>query len=317
MNAKGGTEILKENLFSRLPNNILDGINLMVTHCSPSNIQKDKINILWQHLGPKQEATRFMGDRMFVDSVDWFVFVSHWQHNQFRNFYNIPDHKSFVIKNAIESFDPFERKNNSKIKLIYNSVPWRGLVVLLKAIEILNQKRNDFELDVYSSVKIYGSQFEEEAKGQFESIFEQCRNTSNVNYIGYASNEDIRNALKSCDVLTYPCIEEETFCLCAVEAMMAGCHVLTTNYGALPEVCGDFATMVEIDSSGYNLVEKYAEKLNEVLDNVKNNFYESTRKMQMDYFNNFYSWEVRIPKWHKFFEMVKKKTRVNPIFENY
>jgi UDP-glucose:(glucosyl)LPS alpha-1,2-glucosyltransferase len=305
MKPQGGTELLYDKLISKVGNDCLDGINLILTHCSPEKIQKGKTNIVWQHLGPKQPATQFMADRMFVDSVDYFVYVSHWQYNQFRNFYNIPDHKSYVIKNAIESFDFFERKKNKKVKLLYNSVPWRGLMILLKVIEILNRKRNDFELDVYSSAKIYGSDFEQETHGQYDSLFQKCRETENINYMGYAPNDEIRKILQSTDILTYPCIEEETSCLVAIEALMAGCHVLTTNYGALPETCGDFATMVEIDSSGYNLIQTYADELDRVIDNVIAGKYENNRIMQMDYFNNFYSWQSRIPRWVEFFQMVK------------
>jgi UDP-glucose:(glucosyl)LPS alpha-1,2-glucosyltransferase len=302
----GGTEISEMELKSRLDKGCLDNVNLMLTHCSPNNLKKGMINVLWQHLGPTQDATKFMGDRKFVDSVDWFVYVSHWQFNEFRKHYNIPEHKSVVIKNATPIVPYFDNKPNEKIKLIYSSIPWGGLQILLGAIDILNQKRNDFQLEVYSSLKIYGSEFEKQNIHNFHQLFEKCKNTPNVNYKEYAPNEEIRKELKTADVLTYPCVLEETSCIAIIEAMAAGCHVLTTNTGALAETCGEFATMVEIDSSGYTLIEKYAEKLDIVLDNVKNNLYENQRKIQMDYYAKFYSWENRILEWNNFFKKIKK-----------
>ena len=136
MKPLGGTELLKEKLISLLEPNTLDNINLITTTCSFDLLSKDKINVLWQHLGPKQPAVQYMADRMFVDSVDHFVYVSHWQYNQFRNAFNIPDHKSTVIKNAIDPID-YVPRNNKKVKLMYTTVPWRGLVILLKCIDIL------------------------------------------------------------------------------------------------------------------------------------------------------------------------------------
>ena len=37
------------------------------------------------------------------------------------------------------------------------------------------------------------------------------------------------------DLFVYPSIFEETFCASALEALSAGLHVITTNFGALPE----------------------------------------------------------------------------------
>lgn len=105
-----------------------------------------------------------MQDRKFVDSIDYFIYVSHWQYNKFREIYKIPEYKSFVIKNATHAFDIVEKQKDNKIKLLYTSTPWRGLAVLIKSIEILNKTREDFEVDIYSSTKIYGSKFDENEK---------------------------------------------------------------------------------------------------------------------------------------------------------
>ena len=310
MNPKGGTEILKEQLIAQLPEESLDGINLIGSICHPSLVKEDKINILWQHLSYDQPNVRLMQDRKFVDSIDYFIYVSHWQYNRFREIYKIPEYKSFVIKNATHAFDIVEKQKDNKIKLLYTSTPWRGLAVLIKSIEILNKTREDFEVDIYSSTKIYGSKFDENEKDKFEVLFDKCKNTPNVNYLGYADNDSVRAAVQRAHIYAYPSIFEETSCLAVIEAMSAGCHVVTTNYGALPETCGEFATMIEFDSSGQNLIERYAETLNSVIDNYKNNLYKDDLEMQIKYYNKNYSWETRIQEWKNFLNYVRKeKTR--------
>ena len=310
MNPKGGTEILKEQLIAQLPEESLDGINLIGSICHPSLVKEDKINILWQHLSYDQPNVRLMQDRKFVDSIDYFIYVSHWQYNKFREIYKIPEYKSFVIKNATHAFDIVEKQKDNKIKLLYTSTPWRGLAVLIKSIEILNKTREDFEVDIYSSTKIYGSKFDENEKDKFEALFDKCKNTPNVNYLGYADNDSVRAAVQRAHIYAYPSIFEETSCLAVIEAMSAGCHVVTTNYGALPETCGEFATMIEFDSSGQNLIERYAETLNSVIDNYKNNLYKDDLEMQIKYYNKNYSWETRIQEWKNFLNYVRKeKTR--------
>ena len=310
MNPKGGTEILKEQLIAQLPEESLDGINLIGSICHPSLVKEDKINILWQHLSYDQPNVRLMQDRKFVDSIDYFIYVSHWQYNRFREIYKIPEYKSFVIKNATHAFDTVEKQKDNKIKLLYTSTPWRGLAILIKAIEILNKTREDFEVDIYSSTKIYGSKFDENEKDKFEALFDKCKNTPNVNYLGYADNDSVRAAVQKAHIYAYPSIFEETSCLAVIEAMSAGCHVVTTNYGALPETCGEFATMIEFDSSGQNLIERYAETLNSVIDNYKNNLYKDDLEMQIKYYNKNYSWETRIQEWKNFLNYVRtEKTR--------
>jgi glycosyltransferase involved in cell wall biosynthesis len=311
MNPKGGTEILKEQLIAQLPEQSIDGINLIGSICHPSLVKEDKINILWQHLNYDQPNVKLMQDRKFVDSIDYFIYVSHWQYNRFREVYKIPEYKSFVIKNATHAFEPVKKESlmitSDKIKLLYTSTPWRGLIILLKAIEILNKTRDDFEVDIYSSTKIYGSTFDENEKDKFTDLFDKCKNTKNVNYHGYTFNGEIRRAVEKAHIYAYPSIFEETSCLAIIEAMAAGCHVVTTNYGALPETCGEFATMIEFDSSGQNLIERYAETLNSVIDNYKNNLYKDDLEMQIKYYNKNYSWETRIQEWINFLNYVRTK----------
>jgi UDP-glucose:(glucosyl)LPS alpha-1,2-glucosyltransferase len=307
MTPKGGTEILKEQLIAQLEPGSIDGINLIGSICHPQLIQKDKKNVVWQHLSYDQPNVQYMRDRKFVDSVDYFIYVSHWQYNKFREHFQIPEYKSFIIKNATPKFEVPVRNKAGRIKLLYTSTPWRGLGVLIKAIDILNKTRDDFELDIYSSTRIYGDMFEQSEKGKFDALFDKCKSTPNVNFRGYGLNEQIREVLKDTHIYVYPSIFEETSCLAVIEAMSAGCHVVTTNYGALPETCGEFATMIEFDSSVQNLIERYADTLNSVLDNYKNNLYKEDLEMQIKYYDKYYSWNTRIEEWKNFLNYVRNK----------
>jgi glycosyltransferase involved in cell wall biosynthesis len=311
MNPKGGTEILKEQLIAQLEPGSIDGVNLIGSICHPQLIQKDKTNVVWQHLSYDQPNVQYMRDRKFVDSVDYFLYVSHWQYNKFREHYQIPEYKSFIIKNATPKFEVKPKAMDGKIKLLYSSTPWRGLAILIKAIDILNKTRDDFELDIYSSTRIYGDMFEQSEKGKFDTLFDKCKNTANVNFRGYGLNEQVRQALQDTHIYVYPSIFEETSCLAVIEAMSAGCHVVTTNYGALPETCGEFATMIEFDSSVSNLIERYADTLNSVLDNYKNNLYKEDLELQIKYYEKYYSWNTRIEEWKNFLNYARNKKETN------
>jgi glycosyltransferase involved in cell wall biosynthesis len=68
--------------------------------------------------------------------------------------------------------------------------------------------------------------------------------------------------------------------------------------------------MIEFDSSGQNLIERYAETLNSVIDNYRDNLYKDDLEMQIKYYNKNYSWETRIQEWKNFLNYVRtEKTR--------
>lgn len=306
MNPIGGTEIQRDQLIEQLEGSDLEGINLFTSICHPSLLDKDKINVCWQQLSYDQPNVQLMKDRRFVDSVDYFVYNSNWCFEKFRTYFKIPEHKSFVIKNATFPITT-EKPKTDKLKLIYTSTPWRGLSVLMLAIDYVNKARDDFELDVYSSTKIYGDKFNELEQDKYEGLFERCRNTKNINYKGYATNEEIREAVSQAHIMTYPSIFEETSCISVIEAMMAGCRVLTTNYGALYETCADFADMIEYEPNHAMLARRYAAQLHSVIDNYKKGTYKEDLELQVQYYQRNYSWKTRIQEWKNFFNYVRQQ----------
>jgi len=302
MKPLGGSELQWNALFSKLPSELLKNKNIIKSICDPKTLVKDKINILWEQLSYDQPNVQALRDRKYVDDLDWIIFNSHWSYNQFRLRFKIPEYKTRVLQNFIHPFPHPLKKDNSKIKLIYTSTPWRGLAILMRTVEMLNEKRNDFEVDIYSSTLLYGSNFDELNKKKYQSLFDKCEEIPNINYKGYATNEEVRQALMKSHILAYPCIFEETSCLAAIEAMAAGCKVVTTNYGALPETCGRFARYICFEPHVQRLIDSYVEVLNEEMDNI---FSEKTRKslqLQIGHYNSEWSIETRLKEWEDFLE---------------
>jgi len=298
---KGGTEILVESLQSYLD---FEGINLIVCNCDKNLIVPGVKNILLQQLSYDQDNVQGMKSGSFVNKIDCFIYNSHWCHQKFREKFNTPPWKSIVIKNATTKFLPKPKSKGKKLKLIHTSTPWRGLHVLLKAFQILN--RNDIELDVYSSTKIYGPVFEKMLGNKFEPLFDELKNTPGINYKGYATNQEIRDALQEAHIFAYPSIFEETSCIAVIEAMCAGCQAVVTNYGALSETCGEYADFVCYDSDYLRLAEKYATVLNEVIDSYWTPENQLKLKKQTEFYNENWTWQKRIPQWQKVLEQIRK-----------
>lgn len=295
MKPSGGTELLYKNLIKYVGQDWFEKINLVPSFCNPSVIDPSKINVIWQHLSYDQNAIASIVDKNFVDSIDHFVYVSQWQLDQFKNRFPIQDAHNIVIRNAIEPIEFIEKPTN-KIKLIYTSMPNRGLDILLDAFEMIDQ--SNVELTIYSSNIIYGTQYNTMIGNHYDKLFHRCKTMKNVIYKGYAMNTAVRKSLQQSHILAYPSTYEETSCLAAIEAGAAGCKIVTTNLGALSETCGEYASFVEYTRDRQKLVEDYAEKLQFEVNNYHDLCYNI--KNQSNWFNNFYSWEKRSKEWIHF-----------------
>lgn len=307
MNARGGTEILYDRLASSVD---LSGINLIKSAASPALIDPGRINVLWEHLSFDQPSVQGLKDTALIDKLDAIVFVSHWQHDQFRRHFPIPGNKCYVIQNATEASEPHV-KPSGKIRLIYTSTPWRGLKVLAAVWERLN--RSDVELVVYSGTKIYGQEFHDREHPKFVPIYDKLKNLPGVTHIDYATNKEVRQALRSAHIMAYPNTWEETSCLSAMEALVAGCKVVTTSYGALPETCGVWADYI---TASANMIDRYAEALNLAIDSYWTDETQYKLLDQVDHYNRYWTWEYRLKQWHDFFKEIRDGREMDSVSNN-
>jgi len=299
----GGSENQLRLLLKYLPDESFKNINLILNNANHDLIEKDKINILWMHHFVNQKEAQNLSSKDFVQELDYIVFNSNWNSENHIYQFKIPKNKSVVIKNAIEKID-FEEKPKDKINLIYHTTPWRGLALLLNVFKNLNLK--NVELNVCSSTIIYGKKFDSVLGKTYESIFNECKNTKNVNYFGFLDNKKIIQMLKKMHIFSHPSIWPETSCVAAIESMAAGCEVVTTNLGALSETCSSFGTFVNFDRNFDNLEKKYSEVLLNSIKNFWSDENQNKLKLQSKTINATYSWNVRSVEWKNFLDKARK-----------
>ncbi len=141
---------------------------------------------------------------------------------------------------------------------------------------------------------------------KYEDLFNECKNTKNVNYFGYLENKKVIELLKNMHIFTHPSIWPETSCVSAIEAMAAGCEVVSTNLGALYETCSPFATFVGFDRNFDNLEKRYSKTLKESIKNYWSNKNQNKLKLQSEVINAAYSWDARSIEWKNFFNEIRE-----------
>ena len=300
----GGSENQLRLLLKFLPDECFKDINLILNNADHDLVENDKINVLWMHHFVNQKEAKNLGSKDFVDKIDWIVFNSNWNFEKYIYQFQIPESKSVVIKNAIEKID-YKEKPKDKINLIYHTTPWRGLRQLLNVFKNLNLK--NVELNICSSTIIYGEKFNSNYGKKYDGLFDECKNTKNVNYLGYVENKKLIEILKNMHIFSYPSVWPETSCIAAIEAMAAGCEVITTNLGALYETCSPFANFVNFDRDLKKLEDKYHKALLHGIKNYWSKKNQNKIKLQSEIINEAYSWETRSAEWKAFFNEIKNK----------
>ena len=302
-NPRGGTELQFEYLRKHVDSKLLDQVQIVTSVPEKIPLHPTKVNILWQKNSYDQPNLEpWFRNKANHHKYDWYVFNSNWSFEKFRMMFDLPTEKCLVIKNGIENIEPISTiyKKGDPIKIIHHCTPWRGLSVLLGAMQLV--KNPLITLDVYSSTEVYGKGFHEANDKHYQELYDQARKLPNVNYIGYKPNEYIKEHLKNYRLFVYPSIWEETFCISLLEAMAAGLYCVTTNYGALYETGAEFPMYVPYSNNYKSLAMKFAEGIEVAAQSLENSQINDYLKVQRDYVNRFYNWKLKGDSWTRFLQ---------------
>ena len=300
MQPRGATEIQMEMLHKHVPKELLDQVQICTSVPGKIPIDPNKVNILWQKNSYDQpNLQEFFGNKERHKEYDWYVFNSHWNYEKFRYFFDIPTDKSMVIKNGIAKFPKRKiYKKGQPIKILHHNTPWRGLNVLLRAMQEITDP--NITLDVYSSTQVYGKEFKKQNDDQFKPLYEQAKQLPNVNYIGYKPNEYILEHMTDYDLYVYPSIFEETSCVSAMEALAAGVHVITNNYGALYETCSEWPVYINYTEDYEQMALATAEAIRVAAKYLHEDYIQNHLENQQRFYKRFYSWEKKGQEWESF-----------------
>lgn len=278
----------------------------------------DNSNIVWLHPHHLEEGiAEKLGDKEFRKLFKAYVFVSDWQYERFWQTYDLPTEKCYVIKNAIHPFEP-HKKPDGKLQLMFHPNPIRGLDVLLEAIKLIPEEDFDLhifhELDPKERIKQY-----EDGLQTYEYSHISDMEKDYLNYCLKLANEDprvirhtrtnnskIREQLMNTHIFAYPSYFMETSCICLIEALAAGCSVLSSNLAALPETGLGFARTYEFVVDKKLHTEKFSRELKRTITEYRNGEFDS--KHQVEIINNYYSWETRLKDWVQFSKDLWRKS---------
>ncbi|MEZ0368142.1 MAG: glycosyltransferase family 4 protein [Candidatus Sericytochromatia bacterium] len=183
-----------------------------------------------------------------VDRLDQVVYVSAWQQLSYQEAYGVPP--GIVCPNACPPFyQPlpsvpagYLAARPGPLTLAYTSTPNRGLSILLAIFPGLRQLFPGLKLKVFSSLKVY--QMPAATDAEFSDLYAESATLPGSEYHGSVPQRELAAALRGVHILAYPNVYPETSCIAVIEAMAAGCQIVTSDRGALPETTAGYASLV-------------------------------------------------------------------------
>jgi glycosyltransferase involved in cell wall biosynthesis len=305
-NSNGGTELMARELEERLPKRLLDEFQIVLSRVTSAD--PEKVRILWCHDLPADPASAHLADGGW-STFHRIVFVSRWQALAYVRHYGIPWQRCQVIPNAIvpldvdaDRFDPVPP--DRPIRLVYTSTPHRGLNLLHAVFNKICEERDDVELDVFSSFKLYGW---DERDAPFQPLFEALRQNPRVTYHGTVPHSQLRAAVVDADVFAYPSTWPETSCRCLIEAMSAGLACVHPDYAALPETAAGRTMMYQWQHDPYLHAAVFYSVLLSAINALRdgNRYLLARLAAQKKNADAFYSWDVRARQWEMFLRSIR------------
>lgn len=162
----------------------------------------------------------------FSKHVDKIVTISDFHSNYFSSTYGI--NNSITIDLPVRTWEYKKEIEKIPNRMIFCSVPTRGLDVLAKCYPKIQMQVPDASLVITSDFRLWGAH-----SPMNENYIRKFMGMNNVVFLGAVSRNQLIDEQLRAEVHAYPCTYEELFCYSSAECQVAGCFPITSSVGAL------------------------------------------------------------------------------------
>ncbi|TWA58829.1 tetratricopeptide repeat protein [Azospirillum brasilense] len=268
--------------------------------------------LLWMQHAVDQPAARCLAEPEARACWDGYAFVSRWQMDGYLTAFGLDRRLCRILRNGIAPafsglFPPGTDIRTAKPwppVLAYTSTPFRGLDVLLDSVPRLRAAIPGITIRVFSSLEGYQVPADRDPYG---ALYQRCRGTEGVEYVGAVSQGALAEALRGATGLAYPNRFAETSCIAVMEALAAGCLVLSSALGALPETTAGFARLIPVPEDPAEHAVRFAEAARTTLLQWRDEGATTGRRLreQVDHVTTGMSWAGRAGDWLAWFDELR------------
>lgn len=161
--------------------------------------------------------------------VDNIVCISHYHVNYFKSHYKFDHNKIGYFDIGVDLNEYNQDIKKDKNKVIFCSVPDRGLSIVNEMWGTILKSNPDLELSITSDYSLWGTN----VPPNNHRYRLQFAKYDNVNFLGKIPRKDLVKLQLESSYMLYPCIYEELFCIACAECQVAGAYPFTSEMGAL------------------------------------------------------------------------------------
>lgn len=161
--------------------------------------------------------------------------LCNWHRKLLMKEFNIPEEMVKITRNAIYP-ERFLNKDVEKVRnrFIWASDPSRGLKYLLQMMPKIKENIPEASLHIFANKNLIS-----------DTDLKFIEENDYIHLEGRKSQEEIALEYLKSDFWLYPTDFEETYCITAVEAQLAGCMCITLDIGSLNEIVGDRGVVIK------------------------------------------------------------------------
>ena len=248
----------------------------------------DVIPLILKNERKKSFNLYFKAMMWFAKKADHFIVISESTKKDLMRLYNIPEEKITLIYVGVDHKKFYPIKNKKKNKKI--TIGFLGGLVKRKNATIL--------LDVAKILEKEDICFKIGGKGMgFEALQDKKKKLKlkNVEFTGFIPEEDLNKFYNSIDLFVVP-TTYDGFSMPGMESMAAGCAIIASKNGALPEVVGEAGMLIDPYSA-----EDIANKIKMFIDDKE--LQETMKKKSIIHANKF-QWDKQAEETFKVYEKV-------------
>jgi len=198
-----------------------------------------------------------VGDfRQFESKVDQIVTISPFHDNFFEETYGIENTTVIDLPVRMEDYDHDIEKVEHR--MIFCSVPDRGLDILARAYPEIKRQVPDASLVITSDYRLWGVH---EARN--ERFIQRFLGMDGVRFLGAIPRMEMVEEQLKAEVMAYPCTYDELFAIAIAECEVAGAYPVTSTTGAVRTT--NMGTQIEGNPNDPHWVSGFSKKVVEVL----------------------------------------------------
>lgn len=227
--------------------------------------------------------------------VDFCVTISPYHTAYHAGNYGIPLAKLGHIDLGVRLKDYQTNVQRIKNRLIFCSVPDRGLQVLNAVWPLLKRQVEDASLIITSDYRLWGSATPNNQQHRLMWAMQP-----DVDFKGRVPRAELCQLQQSAELLAYPCTYEELFCLSVAECQVAGSLPLTTTSGAIRST-NEWGVQIPGDPFSPVFVQLFTDRLATLLTKERS-YLETRRATMMTGARVRFDWNHIAEKWEYLFE---------------